>query len=517
MVSSNFNENKVISSYPVIVIGAVLGGLGAASQLALAGEKVLLLEKHNVPGGFATSFVRGRFEFEGALHELSDIGTEEDRGGLYRYLEKLGVVPHKLKFKQIPEMFRSIFYDGYDVTLPFGIQEYTEKLIELFPHEKKAIEEFMEMCKSVLAGIEYIASRDGKFSPQEILKEHPWLPRVSGLTLSELFEKFFTDKKLMAVISQLWGYVGVPPDRANAYVYIAMLIFFLRWSAAFPIGRSHSLTTAMVEAFEELSGEVRYNALVNRILVDNGRVCGVELLNGDIYRCKSIVSNVNPICTAMKMLPTEIVPDSYKKSIYAPEIGPSGFSVYIGLNASYKDLGLTSHEAFINTTYNQNEAFDTFRKLEPPKYMVAACYNHIYEDISPPGTTQLVLTTLQMGKLWQDISADQYFRVKDEIADGMIKLVEDTISPNIRDYIEVAEAATPLTYYRYSKNIEGAIYGTTQDVVNGPILRLKSRGAIPGLYQVGAWTNFGGGFSTTILGGRIAAGMYFKDKKEGKW
>ena len=517
MVSSNFNENKVISSYPVIVIGAGLGGLGAACQLAVAGEKVLLLEKHNVPGGFATSFVRGRFEFEGALHELSDIGTEEDKGGLYRYLERLGVVPHKLKFKPIPEMYRSIYHDGYDVTLPFGIQEYTDKLLELFPHEKKGIEEFMEMCKAVLAGIEYIASRGGRFSPQEILKEHPWLPRVSGLTLSELYEKFFTDKKLIAVISQMWGYVGVPPDRANAYVYIAMLIFFLRWRAAFPIGRSHSLTTAMVEAFEELGGEVRYNAFVNRILVESGRVCGVELLNGEIYKCKAIVSNVNPICTAMKMLPLEVVPDSYKKSIYAPEIGPSGFSVYIGLNATYKELGLTSHEAFINTTYDQNEAFDTFRKLEPPKYMVAACYNHIYDDISPPETTQLVLTTLQMGKLWQGISADQYFRVKDEIADGMIKLVEDTISPNIRDYIEVAEAATPLTYYRYSKNIEGAIYGTTQDVDNGPMLRLKSRGAIPGLYQVGAWTNMGGGFSTTVLGGRIAAGMYFKDKKEGKW
>jgi phytoene dehydrogenase-like protein len=517
MVSSNFNENKVISSYPVIVIGAGLGGLGAACQLALAGEKVLLLEKHNVPGGFATSFVRGRFEFEGALHELSDIGSEEDRGGLYRYLERLGVVPNKLKFKQIPEMYRSIYYDGYDTTLPFGIQEYTDKLIELFPHEKKGIEEFMEMCRAVLAGIEYIASKGGRFLPQEILKEHPWLPRVSGLTLSELFDKFFKDKKLMAVISQMWGYVGVPPDRANAYVYIAMLVFFLRWGAAFPIGRSHSLTTAMVEAFEELGGEIRYNALVNRILVENDHVSGVELLNGDIYQCKAIVSNVNPICTVMKMLPSEVVPENYKKIIYAPEIGPSGFSVYIGLNAPYKDLGITSHEAFINTTYDANEAFETFRKLEPPKYMVAACYNHIYEDISPPGTTQLVLTTLQMGKLWQGVSADQYFKIKDEIAEGMISLVENTICSNIRDYIEVAEAATPLTYYRYSKNIEGAIYGTTQDVVNGPMLRLKSRGAIPGLYQVGAWTNFGGGFSTTILGGRIAAGMYFKDKKEGKW
>ncbi|MFX1504231.1 MAG: phytoene desaturase family protein, partial [Promethearchaeota archaeon] len=507
----------VVSNYPVICIGAGLGGIGAACQLALRGEKVLLLEKHNVPGGFATSFVRGRFEFEGSLHELSDIGTEDNKGALYRYLERLGVVPQKIKFKYVPEFYRSIYPDDYDVTIPFGLEEYKEKFIELFPHEQKGIEEFMEMCEAVLAGIKFIASKGSKFSPQEVLKEHPWLPRISGITLSDLFEKFFKDQKLIALISQLWGYVGLPPDKMNAYVYVAMIIFYLKWGAAFPEGRSHCLSNAMVEAFQELGGEVRYNALVNRILVENDRVAGVELLNGDIYKCKAIISNVNPICTAMKMLPPNTVPEDYLRKIYAPEIGPSGFSVYIGLNASYKELGLTAHETFINETYDMNDAFETFHKLEPPKYMVAACYNHIVEDISPPGTTQLVLTTLQMGKLWQSISADQYFKVKDKIADKMISMVEKTICPNIRDYIEVAVAATPLTYYRYSKNIEGAIYGTTQDVTNGPMLRLKSRGAIPGLYQVGAWTNFGGGFSTTIVGGRIAAGMYLKDKKEGRW
>jgi len=257
----------------------------------------------------------------------------------------------------------------------------------------------------------------------------------------------------MAVISQLWGYIGLPPSRTNAYTYIAMLIFYLNWGAAFPIGRSHSLTTSMVQAFEELGGEIRYNALVDRILVEDGKVSGVKLLNGSVYHCKAVISNVNPICTTMKMLPQDVVPDSYKKMIYAPEIGPSGFSVYIGLNASYKDLGFTAHETFINDLYDTNKAFENFKKLEPPKYMVAACYNHIYEDISPPGTTQLVLTTLQMGKLWQGIAPDQYFRLKDKIADGMVSLIENTICPEIRDYIEVAVAATPLTYYRYSKNI----------------------------------------------------------------
>ena len=516
MDDNKFDESRVISTYPVIVIGAGLGGLGAACQLVLKGEKVLILEKHNVPGGFATSFVRGRFEFEGALHELGEIGTEHNRGSLYRFLERLGVVPEKLKFAQVPEFYRSIFSDGYDVTIPLGLEEYTEKMIELFPSEKEGIEKFMDMCKAVLKGIKFIASKGGKFSPAEILKEHPWIPRISGITLAELLSKFFKDEKLMAVISQLWGYVGLPPDRSNAYIYITMLIFYLEWGAAFPIGRSHSLTTAMVKSFEERGGEIRYNSLVDQIIVKDGKAKGVKLLNGDIYLSKAVISNVNPICTAMKMLPQEKVSNDYKKKIFSPQIGPSAFSVYLGLNASYKELGFTAHETFINHSFNANEAFENFTKLEIPKYMVAACYNHIYDEVSPSGTTQIVLTTLQMGKLWQNIAPDQYFSMKDKITDGMVSLVENTICPDFRDYIEIAEAATPLTYYRYSKSMEGAIYGTSQEVTNGPLLRLKSRGAIPGLYQVGAWTNFGGGFTTSLLSGRMGAGMYLSDKFKGR-
>ncbi|TFF63684.1 MAG: NAD(P)/FAD-dependent oxidoreductase, partial [Promethearchaeota archaeon] len=425
-MTSSDNHNEIISHYPIIVIGAGLGGLGAACQLALKGKSILILEKHNVPGGFATSFVRGRFEFEGALHELSDIGMEGNRGSLYRFLERLGIVPDHLKFKHVPEFYRCIFYDGYDITMPLGIEQYCDKLIELFPNEQKGIEEFMEMCLAVLDGIEYVASQGGKFNPTDVLKKHPWLPRISGLTLSELYEKFFSDSKLITLISQLWGYIGLPPDRINAYAYIAMLIFYLKWGAAYPIGRSHALTSSLVKAFKKYGGEIRYNALVDRILVENGRVSGVQLENGEIYKCEAVISNVNPICTTMKMLPQQVVPEDYKKKIYAPEIGPSGFSVYIGLNETYKKLGFTAHETFINQGYDMNKAFESFNKIESPKYIVAACYNHIYEEISPSGTTELVLTTLQMGKPWQSIAPDQYHQFKDRVADKMVSMVEET-------------------------------------------------------------------------------------------
>ena len=76
--------------YDVIVVGAGNGGLAAAAHASHAGLKVLLLEKHNLPGGCATSFVRGRFEFEPSLHELCSVGTEEKPDAVYKVFSEVG-------------------------------------------------------------------------------------------------------------------------------------------------------------------------------------------------------------------------------------------------------------------------------------------------------------------------------------------------------------------------------------------------------------------------------------------
>ena len=71
-----------IREFDSVVVGAGNGGLTSAATMAKNGMKVLLLEQHNIPGGFATSFVRGRFEFEASLHVLCDFGPEEKPGAV---------------------------------------------------------------------------------------------------------------------------------------------------------------------------------------------------------------------------------------------------------------------------------------------------------------------------------------------------------------------------------------------------------------------------------------------------
>ena len=109
--------------YDAVVIGAGNGGLAAACRMALAGKKTLLVERHNLPGGCASSFRRGRFEFETALHELCEWGTPENSGNCRNtVVEEYGV---PLKGCIVPENFRVITTasDGkthIDAVLPGG-------------------------------------------------------------------------------------------------------------------------------------------------------------------------------------------------------------------------------------------------------------------------------------------------------------------------------------------------------------------------------------------------------------
>ena len=136
-----------MEKYDAVVIGAGNGGLTAAAKLAQKGLNVMLLERHNIPGGAATSFCRGRFEFEVALHQLSGLGTLEKPGLLRMDLDKLGVLDD-LEFVEISDLYHVATPEGFNITLKTDRDETISVLQEKFPKEKDAIQKYFDLMAS---------------------------------------------------------------------------------------------------------------------------------------------------------------------------------------------------------------------------------------------------------------------------------------------------------------------------------------------------------------------------------
>jgi prolycopene isomerase len=77
--------------------------------------------------------------------------------------------------------------------------------------------------------------------------------------------------------------------------------------------------------------------------------------------------------------------------------------------------------------------------------------------------------------------------------------------------IEVQEAATPLTNWRYTGNTEGAIYGFEQSMDNAFMNRIKTETPVNGLYLASAWGNPGGGYAGAFRAGQSAFQAVMKD------
>ena len=144
-----------MKQYDVVVIGAGNGGLAAAVKLLSAGKSCLVCEKHNLPGGFATSFVRGRFEFEASLHEFNGIGTPENPGSTRLLFRELGV-EDKIEWVQLKDAFHLISKEeDYRFTMPFGLEAFAEAADKLYPGGKKYTEQLFSVGLQISIGIPF--------------------------------------------------------------------------------------------------------------------------------------------------------------------------------------------------------------------------------------------------------------------------------------------------------------------------------------------------------------------------
>jgi prolycopene isomerase len=501
-----------------VVIGAGLGGLSAAAMLARNGLGVLLLERHNVPGGYATSFVRGRaaggqpFEFEVALHELSGVGPPEHRGAVYRYLEYLGLAD-RIEFLHVNNLYRAVFLDpsspsghNLDITLPVGREAFEARLIETFPHAARGIRRFMGRVFDFGRDFSRIARKGGRVNGYRLATlpfRHPHFFRYLPATWGPVLNRDVKDPAARAVLSQYWGYVGLPPSKISFMYMASTLAAYVRRGAAFPRGRSQALSNALLARFEELGGEVRLNCGVQRITTSDGRVSGVITEAGDEIRARWIVSNADPITTCRDLIGADRVPAGFFTDLQSSDVAASTINVYLGVARTAAELGLAEHEIFVNSDYDFDRHYEGMKRIAPPEAIAVTCYNAVYPDISPPGTSIVVLTALAYGEPWYEVPPAEYVATKNRIAGAMIDMAEG-VAPGLRRYAEVVEVSTPVTNMRYAGTMGGSIYGFNQPPRDNMVWRMGHRGPLERLYFVGAWTRPGGGFEPSLMSGQMA-------------
>lgn len=490
------------SHYDVIVVGAGLGGLSAATRLAQCGRSVLLLERHNLPGGAATSFVRGRFEFEVSLHELSGIGQPENQLALYRYLKDLGVA-QRIEFITIPDMFRSV-YPGQNLLLPVGVEAYEATVCEAFPHEATGIRTFLGRVRATMAEA---------WEAEKILDAPTTIkavPRFGNLlryltaTWGSILNRDVQDPHARAVLSQYWGYLGNAVSKAPFLYMSGVLMSYMKYGPVYIKGRSQALSNAFVAAFEEFGGELRLSSAVASITTSNGRVDGVTTEHGERIRADVVISNGDPITTCNQLIGKDKIPAGFFRSLKPRTVGPSAINVYLGLACPPEEVGLTDHASFIAQDYDLESQWEATNHVAPPRAIAVTVYNNVDPSFSPPGTTALTLTALSYGEPWTRIPPEEYVNTKTRIAQAMISMAEQ-LAPNLRDHIEVVEVATPITNMRYAGAQGGSIYGFDNHAFDHTVLRMSQRGPLGGLYFVGGWTQPGCGFEPCMMSGKMVA------------
>lgn len=449
-------------SYDCLIIGAGIGGLVCGCYLAKSGIKVLITEQSHHAGGYCTSFKRDGYTFDVGVHYL---GSLREEGILYRILKDLELLD-RIKFI-INDPTDRIITPDETIFIRKDKEKTKEELLAHFPAEKENINNFFK----------FILTSDFLSLTAKTKK----------LTFTELLDSFFTDYKLKAILSTLLGNVGLPPSQASALVSAIIYKEFILDGGYYPKGGIQFLPDLLSERFREYGGELLLSTKVKKIITKNKKVTGIKTEKGDFIISKFVVSNADATLTFKKLL------DCRTKEAQAVDklkVSLSAFVVYIGLN---KELNIIPrhYTTWFFSTYDVEKCYGKQNILNSPRldYILCSFPSLIDSTLAAPGKS---IVRLFIGaEFARENTWDKY---RDNLYKKCIQKVNNII-PDIEKFIEIKEIGTPHTFYRFTSNRNGALFGWSAIPRQVDREIFSYRSSIENLYLTGHWVTNGVGQS----------------------
>lgn len=490
------------NQFDVIIVGSGAGSLAAGSFLSQEGYRVLILEQHIVPGGYLHGFKRKGFFFDSAVYSLAGCG---ENGYIHYLLKRLDLLD-KIKFVEYKSIYKVSLPFG-EYVLPTGFENFKKYFTDLFPDQKDNINSLMEEMLFLYNSIEF--EKFGIPGDEKVFMSI--IQRWGKKSYKDFIDTFITDDKLQKIFYSLWLYCSLPEDRASALYGVLMLMIHIIESSHYIEGGCDNLAEILANYIIDNKSMIKYSSLVEEILIKDNLAYGVRLSNNEEYYGKVIISNANANDTLKKLIKNQdILPNIIKRRIDKLETSISTFALYVAakVNKNIKSPFNEANQIF----YLESEDNDLIYQSSNDKNLLPF-QNLLITEI--PSTQKDGYKTYNIYSLMSFNRHEDWKSVKEDLTAKLLEKIKTFIG-NYWEEITFVESATPKTFYRYTLNTNGAMYGfeNTSDAYKGA--KMDNTTGVKNLFLAGHWTKPGGSVYNAMTSGYKAyelADSYIKEIK----
>lgn len=425
-------------TYDTLIIGAGMSGLAAGIRLAYYDQRVCIVERHTTIGGLNGFYrLRGR-DYDVGLHALTNVTPKgAKRGPLARLLRQLRLSWDD--FAISPQIGSEIVFPGVRLRFDNDLDLFRAEIAHAFPAQ---VDNFERLIAEVA---EY----------DDLNETH------AAISARDRLNELLTEPLLVEMLFCPLMFYGSAREHDMDWGQFSIMFRSIFMEG---LGRPHAgvrlILKQLVRKFRGLGGELKLRTGVERLHVENGRVAGVVLQNGETIEAKRVLSSAGWPETM------RLCDDGQPVAAQRPPGRLSFCETIATLDVEPKRLG---HDRTI-TFYNDSDKFDWSESAGPCDLrsgVICSPNNFDYEEpLDKEGAGVMRITALANHDYWRGLDEPAYRLEKsrwyDRITDSAIRFI-----PDYRGRVVDTDMFTPTTIVRFTGHDNGAVYGAPEKQLDG--------------------------------------------------